>query len=187
MHVLKEALRRLLIQKSVIRGDFTLASGAKSKYYIDCKQTALHPDGASLLGMIFLFMLKKMSVDAVAGVTLGGDPLVTAVSLASRSLEKSLPALIVRKQPKDHGTSRWIEGLGNVSAGQSVALLEDVVTSGGSSLDACGKIEEAGLNVAGICCIIDRLQGGREKLESAGYQLHAIFTRDYLLGDIESK
>lgn len=178
----RERLRQLLLEKSYRKGEVVLASGRVSDFYVDCKQTALHPEGAFLLGQLFLEMIIEENIGAVAGVTLGGDPLVTAVSLAALRICRSLPALIVRKQAKGHGTDQGIEGMVNVEKGAKVVLLEDVVTSGGSSLRAYKALEKVGLKIAVICVIIDRQEGGKEHIENAGYELRSIFTRESLLG-----
>lgn len=179
--LLKTRLAALLHEKSYMEGDFTLASGRKSDYYFDCRQTSLHPDGAWLIGNIFLDMLKGMNAKAVAGMTMGGDPLVTAASLAARHDGIPLPALIVRKQPKDHGAGMQIEGLANVMKEDPVVVLEDVVSTGGSVLKACTAVEAAGLKVLSVFCILDREESGREALAGAGYELRSIFTRGQLV------
>lgn len=194
---MRKRLAKLLLELSYVRGEVTLTSGKKSGFYIDCKQTALHPEGIYLIGRIFWEMLIDYKISAFAGVTMGGDPLVTAASLASRqaSLEfpahnrrtKPLPALIIRKKTKGHGTGQFIEGMRNVKQGDSVALLEDVITTGGSSLRACEAIENAKLKVAVIGVIVDRQEGGRENIEQAGYALKSIFTRESLLAFDEKK
>ena len=179
---MKQRLAKILFDRSYMEGDFTLASGKKSDYYFDCRQTSLHPEGAWLIGSLFAEMLSDLDVVAVGGMTMGADPLITATSVASH-LKGGTPlaGLIVRKAVKDHGTGRYIEGLANVKAGDKVAMLEDVVSTGGSVLQACDRVHDAGLDVAVICCVLDRGEGGREKLLEAGYQVRAIFTRQELV------
>ena len=160
-----------------------LASGKRSGFYIDCKQTALTAEGHYLIGRLVLDELRAVAggVDAVAGVTLGGDPLVSAVSLTSFIAGAPLPALIIRKELKGHGTEAWIEGLKNVRPLARVAILEDVVTTGGSTLKACQKAKDAGLTVVTVVALVDRQEGGRENVEAAGYPLTALFTkRDFI-------
>ncbi len=180
MQELKQRLARLLLEKSYIEGEVVLTSGKKSDYYFDCKPTALHPEGSYLLGNIFLSMLNP-DIEAVAGITLGGDPLVTSITLVSYLKKRPIPALIVRKEPKGHGTNRFIEGISNVGEKASVALVEDVVTTGGSVLRACKAIEDAGFKIGQILCVLDREEGGYENIEKAGYKLTPIFTRGELL------
>lgn len=181
----KQELRRrlacILAEKSYKEGDFTLASGKKSEYYFDCRQTALNAEGSWLIGNLFYDMVKNMPVVAVAGMTLGADPLVSSVTVVSHEHGHPLDGLLVRKEAKGHGTGQYVEGLANVKAGDSVVMLEDVVTTGGSVLTACERVKAAGLNVIGICAVLDREEGGREKLEAAGYSLSAIFTRKELV------
>ena len=178
---LKTRLARVLMEKSYLEGDFTLTSGKKSDYYFDCRQSSLNPEGAFLIGAIFYNLLKDLNADAVAGMTMGADPLVTATSLAAYANPQNLPALIVRKQAKGHGTGRAIEGLGNVEKGARVVVLEDVVSTGGSVLQACDKIREAGLEVMAVLCILNREEGGAEAIQNAGYPMRSIFTRKELV------
>ncbi len=179
---MKKRLAQILLEKSYLEGEFTLTSGRKSDYYFDCKHTALHPEGAFLLAHLFLRMIQKMDgVQGVGGMTLGADPLVSSVSLLSYIEKTPLPAFIVRKQPKGHGTNQYLEGLKNFSAGDRVCMLEDVVTTGGSLLTACERVREAGLVVAGVVCVLDREQGGRQNCIDAGYSFQSIFTRRQLV------
>ena len=178
---MKKRLARILVERSYMEGDFTLASGKKSDYYFDCRQTSLHPEGAWLIGSLFNAMLADLPIVAVGGMTMGADPLITATSVLSHMQSRPLAGLIVRKSVKDHGTGRYIEGLANVKAGDRVAMLEDVVSSGGSVLEACKRVQDAGLSVAVICSVLDRGEGGREKLLAAGFDLRAIFTRPELV------
>ena len=186
MTELKQKLARLLLKLSYKEGDFTLTSGKKSDYYFDCKQTALHPEGAWLIGRLFLDMLTDTKVDAVAGMTLGADPLVTAVSLlsyqdATEGKGNALPACIIRKTAKGHGTGQYLEGLSNIPEGGNVVLLEDVVTTGGTLITSCERVRDAGFTVSGILCVLDRQEGGTENLAEAGFSLQAIFTRAQLV------
>jgi orotate phosphoribosyltransferase len=182
LEMLKSRLAALLYEKSYQEGDFTLSSGRKSDYYFDCRQSSLNPEGAWLIGSIFLHMLKGTNAKAVAGMTLGADPLLTATSLLAHCNGAYLPALIVRKQVKGHGAGKQIEGLANVNPGDGVIMLEDVVSTGGSVLKACEAVEEAGLKVLSVFCILDRQEsGGAEAFAQAGYELRSIFTREQLV------
>jgi len=178
---LKQRLAALLMQKSYVEGDFTLTSGKKSDYYFDCKPTALHPEGSYLIGRLFFEMLKDRDVKGVGGMTLGADPLVSSVTVVSYLEGRPLPGFIVRKEAKGHGTKKFVEGMDNFSPGDKVALLEDVVTTGGTLIKACERVRQAGLVVTDILCVLDREEGGRENLDRAGYGLSAVFTRRELL------
>jgi len=173
----KNQLAKLLVEKSYREGDFTLTSGRKSEYYFDCKPTALHPQGAYLLGNLFCDMLESVDVKGVGGMTLGADPLVSAVTVVSYIRKRPLPGFIVRKQSKGHGTNQYLEGLGNFAPGDKVAMLEDVVTTGGTLIKACERVREAGLVIVAVLAVLDRQEGGRENLAQAGYALQSIFTR----------
>ena len=178
---LKRRLARLLVAKSYREGDFVLASGRRSDYYFDCRVTALHAEGSWLIGTLFNHMLLEMDIKGVGGMTMGADPLVAATTVISHEQGRPLHGLLVRKEAKGHGTGQYVEGLGNFSTGDRVAMLEDVVTTGGSLLKACDRIRDAGLSIVAVCAILDREEGGREKLREAGYDLLALFTRAELV------
>ncbi|MDR1659352.1 MAG: orotate phosphoribosyltransferase [Desulfovibrio sp.] len=174
-------LARLLLEKSYRGGHFVLTSGRASDYYFDCRVTALHAEGSRLIGLLFNDMLNSFDIKGVGGMTMGADPLVSAVTVTSIDLGRPLHGLLVRKEAKGHGTGQFVEGLGNFNGGDSVAMLEDVVTTGKSLLTACERIRSTGLRIAAVCAILDREEGGRETLEAAGYDLLALFTRRELL------
>ena len=178
---MKRRLAQLLLEKSYREGEFTLSSGVKTDYYFDCRQTALHPEGAWLIGNLFVDMIRDIPAVAVCGMTLGADPLVTATSLVALQQGRSLAGLLVRKEAKGHGAKQYIEGLANVIPGDRVIMLEDVVTSGASVLTACRRAQEAGLTIAAVCTILDREEGGREAVRAAGFELQSLFTRPELL------
>jgi orotate phosphoribosyltransferase len=171
-------LIELIRKLSYREGDFTLASGKKSSFYIDMKVTTLHPEGAFLIGELAadLIVREKLEIDAVGGLTLGADPIATAVSLAGRTRGKLWPAFIVRKEPKDHGTARYIEGTENLKPGAKVVVIEDVVTTGGSSLKAVERLREAGYQPIAALTVVDRQQGGREVLEREGLKFLSLAT-----------
>lgn len=177
----KRRLAGLLFEKSYIEGEITLTSGKKSDYYFDCKQTALHPEGSWCIGTLFLDLLSGLDVQGVGGMTLGADPLVSSVTVLSHVAGWPLPGFIVRKEAKGHGTGRYLEGLGNFRPGMKVAMLEDVVTTGGTLLKACERVRAEGLEIVAVCAILDREEGGRENLAKAGYGLKAVFTRSELV------
>lgn len=181
MNELKSKLAKLLLKLSYREGDFTLTSGKKSDYYFDCKQTALHPEGGFLIGRLFLEMLKEYDVEGVGGMTLGADPLITGVTVVSHLEGRPLPGFIIRKKSKGHGTDQYLEGLANFSEGDKVVLLEDVCTTGGTLITAAERVRDAGLVIVGVLAVLDREEGGREKLKEAGLELNSIFTRQELL------
>ncbi len=178
---LKKRLARLLVEKSYREGDFTLSSGRKSDYYFDCRVTALHPEGAWLIGTLFNMLLAQTPIKGVGGMTLGADPLVSATTVISHEMGRPLAGLLVRKEAKGHGTSQFVEGLGNFEPGDPVAMVEEVVTTGGSLLKACTRVQDAGLRIVTVCAILDREEGGRAILKDAGFDLRALFTRRELV------
>jgi len=179
---MRSRLLSLIKDKAHKKGPVVLASGAVSDFYIDSKQVSLHPAGALLIGKLFLDKLQCFGkIDAVGGPTLGADPLATATSIVSELEGCPLPAFIVRKEPKAHGTKSWIEGKGNLPANARVVVLEDVVTSGGSSIKAVEKIESEGFEVAGILALVDRQQGGRQTIEERGLRFESLFSKQDVL------
>ena len=178
-----DRLKQILIEKSYRQGTFTLTSGKTSDFYIDGKQTTLDAEGAYLCGKLLfeLISAEQDVIQAVGGMTLGADPLVTAVSVVSFLERAPIPAFIVRKEAKGHGTSNYIEGLKNLPAGGRVALIEDVVTTGGTLLKVIERVEAAGFSVGLVVTVVDRQEGGAENLARAGYPLKALFTRTALM------
>lgn len=177
---LKENLIRLVKEKSLITGvTRVLTSGRTSNYYIDAKMTTLDPKGAFLTAQLILDILKSFDIDAIGGYTLGADPIVSAVAALSAETDRPLPAFIVRKEPKKHGERKMIEG--PFRKGWKVAVVDDVATTGGSTLKACQAVEEEGGEVALTLVLVDRQEGGRENLESKGYKFVSLLTRDELL------
>ncbi len=177
-------LRNLIRERSYREGTFTLTSGKKSDFYVDCKQTTLSAEGAYLCGKLFHERIARAGKDiaGVGGMTLGADPLVTAVSVVSFLEGAPIPAFIIRKEPKGHGTGSWIEGKSNIPQGSRVALVEDVVTTAGTLIKAIERTEEEGYRVAMVLTVVDREEGGRERLKQAGYDLSALFTRNDIIG-----
>jgi orotate phosphoribosyltransferase len=169
-------LTRIIREQSYKKGDFTLSSGKKSSFYIDLKATTLHPDGAYWIGEAAtdLILREKLPISAVGGLTLGADPIATAISLAGRARGWRWPAFIVRKESKGHGTSQYIEGTENLSPGASVLVLEDVVTTGASSLKAVERLREAGFNPLATLTIVDRQEGGEEQIRKAGLEFYSL-------------
>jgi orotate phosphoribosyltransferase len=175
----RERLLELLRARSFERKRVLLASGRESDFFIDCKQAVLTAEGHALVGDVMLDAVAALpGCVAVAGVELGGCPLASAVALTSFQRGAPLDAVYVRKDAKDHGSRRVLEGDSRLPAGARVALLEDVVTTGGSTLKAAAKLREGGYEVAGVVALVDRLEGGREAIEAGGLRLVALFTRD---------
>ena len=179
----RERARAILLERSVrVGGPFKLASGKSSDFYVDVKQTSLHPEGAACLGSLIADLVLDLPFVAVGGPTLGADPLTTATSLALWERGRSAQGYIVRKEPKGHGTGAWIEGIRDVPAGSPVVLIEDVVTTGGSSLTAAQHVQEAGFKIVSFVAVVDREEGAREPIEKAGFTLRTLFTRRQLVG-----
>lgn len=177
-------LQEVLLERSYRQGTFRLTSGRESDFYIDGKQTTLSAEGAWLCGRLLYRLIRERQsapVQAVGGMTLGADPLVTAVSLVSFIEKDAMPAFIVRKEAKGHGTGQYIEGAGNLPAGARVALVEDVVTSGGTLLKVIDRVQAAGYVVDLVATVVDREEGGAEALATKGFRLAALFSRKSLL------
>ena len=179
----KEQLRALLQEKSIYRGEFTLASGAKSDFYVDARLTTLDPRGACLIGEVGWELVKETSsrlgkrVNAIGGLTMGADPVALSIGIAAQRQESSSPLQVftVRKAAKEHGRQKRIEG--NFSSGDSVVIVDDVITTGGSTIQAIDAIEEAGGQIAFVIVLVDREEGGRANIEKRGYKVVPIFTR----------
>ena len=169
----RQVLLDRLAREAYRTGQFTLASGLTSEHYVNCKPVALSGSGLALLGPAMLAMVEK-EASAVGGLTLGADPLVSGVAMAAAQQGRDLNALIVRKQAKGHGTGAWLEGP-LPEAGALVTVLEDVVTTGGSSIQAVNQIKEAGYSVQRVITIVDREEGGQQAMDQAGLQLVSLF------------
>ncbi|NEP07231.1 MAG: orotate phosphoribosyltransferase [Okeania sp. SIO2G4] len=171
---IKQELLDLLCNLAYREGDFVLSSGQRSSYYINGKYVTLHPQGALAIGRLLLSMLPE-DTQGVAGLTLGADPIVTAVSVVSAYENRPIPALIIRKQAKGHGTMAYIEGP-SLEANARVVVLEDVVTTGASAMLAVNRLREASYQVHRVFALVDREQGGRELYQKEGLQFESIFT-----------
>ena len=171
---LRQNLLSLLTKFAYQEGDFTLSSGVKSSYYINCKQVTLRAEGALIIGRLLFSQLPE-DTQAVAGLTLGADPLVSAVSVVSAYCNKPIPALIIRKEPKGHGTKAYIEGP-TLETGAKVIVLEDVVTTGRSAMQAVERLQAAGYQVEQIIALVDRQQGGKELYQSKGLKFQSLFS-----------
>lgn len=183
------SLIALLASRSAKRGDFVLASGRRSSLYVDCRLTAMGPEGQLLIGRVGLAALRHTgwSVDSVGGLTLGADPIAYAIAHASALAAEQgsgpmVRAFTVRKEAKHHGTGKLIEG--PFASGDRVVIVEDVITTGGSALRAAEAVAAAGGTVLGVLALVDRQEGGREALEAAGYPVIGLVTAADLLGQM---
>lgn len=175
----RNTLLRILQRDAVLRGDFVLSSGQRSPYYLDARRVTLSAAAAPLVGLLFLRAITDLRVDAVAGLTLGADPIVSAVAVVSQGLGRPVDGLIVRKSAKEHGAGRRIEGPWRDN--MRVVVVEDTMTTGASALAAAQAVEDAGGVVCGVWGLIDRKQGAREATEETGYPFGAIYSVDELL------
>ncbi len=175
---LRQKLLNLLKEKSYLKKKIILSSGKESDFYIDVKQTALHPEGMVLIGQL---LFEKLSVGekvkAIGGLTMGADPLCVATSFVSMLKKDPMVSFYIRKEPKKHGTEQWVEGAVNLTQGMEVAIVEDVVTTGASTLLAIERTQAAGYVVKRVLAIVDREEGGQDALKKAGFTLEPLFTK----------
>jgi orotate phosphoribosyltransferase len=169
-----DPLFSLLAERSAKRGRFTLASGRESEFYVDCRLTTMSPEGLALVGPRGLAALDEAgwNVDSVGGLTLGADPVSYAIAYASALAGRPVRAFTVRKEAKQHGTGKLIEG--PFRAGDRVAVVEDVITTGGSAKKAIAAVRAAGGQVVGVLALVDREEGGREAIEGEGVPVRAL-------------
>lgn len=184
---MKERLGEIILERSFKYSEnppFTLASGRKSNFYFNCKPTTLDPEGMNLIGAIIFEMLKDTDVTAAGGLTLGADPIANALAVISYQKGKPIKSFIVRKDVKDHGTKSAIEG--NVGPGEKIAIIDDVITTGGSTITAIEQARKAGLNVEMVITLIDREEGGRENILKYADKIRSILTRTEVM-DLRAK
>ncbi|MBD0318835.1 MAG: orotate phosphoribosyltransferase [Gemmatimonadetes bacterium] len=181
----RERLVALLLERSFRVGDFVLSSGARSRFYIDCRTTTTHAEGQALVGRLGLAALRDAGLrpDAVGGLTMGADPVAYAIAHASWIAGDPVNAFTVRKEPKAHGTGKRVEGC--FAAGMRVVVVEDVITTGGSALKAIEAVEAEGGQVIAVLSLVDREEGGRETIEARGYPVHALVGVGELLSAAE--
>ena len=179
---MKERLGEIILQRSFKYSDdppFTLASGRQSNFYFNCKPTTLDPEGMNLIGTIIFDMIRGSAITAAGGLTLGADPIANALSVISYQKGRPISSFIVRKDVKDHGTRSAIEG--NVQAGDRVLIIDDVITTGGSTITAIEQARRAGLVVDRIITLIDREEGGRENIRKHAENIESVLTRTEIM------
>jgi len=173
----RERLLEFTKEHAVLHGDFVLASGAKAKFFFDMKMVTLLPEGAYLVGKVIFDMLKGVDIAAVGGLTMGADPIVSAVSVVSYIEGRPIPAFIERSAVKDHGTMKMIEGY-VPGRGSPVLIVEDVITKGGATLKSIEIAESAGCRVAKVIALLDRHAGGSEEVRRRGYDFTSVLQAD---------
>jgi orotate phosphoribosyltransferase len=180
--IARERLGKIILERSFKYSDnppFTLASGRQSNFYFNCKPTTLDPEGMNLIGEVIFDMIQDASVTAAGGLTLGADPIANALAVISFQKDKPVKSFIVRKDVKDHGTKSAIEG--NVTAGERVVIIDDVITTGGSTITAIEQARKAGLIVDRVITLIDREEGGRENILQHADCVQSVFTRTEIM------
>ncbi len=178
----RQRLGEIILARSFKYSDnppFTLASGKQSNYYFNCKPTTLDPEGMNLIGEIVFDMVKDRNITAAGGLTLGADPIANALAVISYQKGKPVKSFIVRKDVKAHGTKSAVEG--NVSAGEKVIVIDDVITTGGSTITAIEQARAAGLVVEGVITLIDREEGGRENIQKLVDDVRSVLTRTEIM------
>ncbi|MGB5809655.1 MAG: orotate phosphoribosyltransferase [Polyangiales bacterium] len=180
-----DQLLELLRERGFRRGRFQLSSGKESDFFIDCKPAVLLAKGHLLVGHALLSEIRQLpdAVAAVAGVELGGCPLASAVAYASADQVHSLDAVYIRKATKDHGTRKMLEGADRLEPGARLAVVEDTVTTGGSTLRAIEAVRKAGFEVSGVVAVVDRLEGGADAIAAEGVAFRALYDRRDFMGD----
>jgi len=185
---MKQKLIQLIAQKSFNYSEtptFKLASGKMSQYYVNCKPTVLDPYGMNIVGHLVFEKLQRQNISAVGGLTFGADPIAVATSFVSGLKNHPVKAFSVRKQQKDHGMIRWIEG--DIQKGAHVAILEDVVTTGGSTIKAIERVRSEGIKVEQVIVLVDRQEGGMDRIKTYVEQVDAIVTRNDLMTYIQNQ
>ncbi len=178
----RDRLISLLRERSVARGDFVLASGRRSSFYVDCRRTTMHAEGLALIGSLGLAAIRAAgwAPAAAGGMTLGADPVAYAIARASRDAPPLIHGFTVRKQAKAHGAGKRVEGC--FEAGARVVVAEDVITTGGSALEAVRAVRAEGGEVLGVIAVVDRGEGGREAIEAEGLAVRCLVGAAELLG-----
>jgi len=179
---MKNRLIELVLEKAFKYSEepvFKLVSGRMSNYYFNCKAVTLHPEGMHLIGNLIFGMIEDSGAKGIGGLTLGADPIADAVAYTSWLKGKPVEAFVVRKTAKAHGTMQWIEG--NIRSGDNVVIVDDVITTGKSTIEAINKAKEAGLEIVKVIALVDRQEGGRENIEALGHKVEAVITREEVM------
>jgi orotate phosphoribosyltransferase len=179
---MKNRLIELIIEKAFKYSKepvFKLVSGRMSNYYFNCKAVTFHPEGMHIIGNIIFDLIKDLNIKGIGGLTLGADPIADAVAYTSYLRGKPIEAFVVRKTPKSHGTMQWVEG--NITKGDRVVIVDDVITTGKSTIEAITRAKETGLEIVKVISLIDRQEGGHEAVEAMGYKLYSIITREEVM------
>jgi len=179
---MKKQLIKLILEKAFKYNKepvFKLVSGRMSNYYFNCKAVTLHPEGMYLIGNIIFDMLQDSEAKGIGGLTLGADPIADAVAYTSFLRKKPVEAFVVRKTAKSHGTMQWIEG--NITTGDKVVVVDDVITTGKSTIEALTRAKEGGLDVIKVIALVDRQEGGKENIEALGHKVETVVTREEVM------
>ncbi len=185
---MKQRLIELICEKAFRYSEepvFKLVSGRMSNYYFNCKAVTLHPEGMHLIGSIIYEMVKAAGIRGIGGLTLGADPIANAVAYTSFLKGNPLEAFVIRKNAKAHGTMQWIEG--NIVSGDKVVIVDDVITTGKSTVEAIVKARDGGLSVVKAIALVDRQEGGRENIEALGLPVESVITRDEVMSLYRSR
>ncbi|MFN4227392.1 MAG: orotate phosphoribosyltransferase [Candidatus Ratteibacteria bacterium] len=179
MEKIKERLKRILHERAVVFKEVVLSSGKRSNFYIDCRVITLSPEGLYLVSKIIFEMIKNENIDAIGGLTLGADPIVSGVCLISYIEKKPINGFIVRNVKKEHGMEKIIEG--NLKENSNVVIVDDVATTGSSILKAIEVVESYNCKIKKVICIVDREEGAKQEIEKKGYKLESIFKKSDLI------
>jgi orotate phosphoribosyltransferase len=179
---MKDRLIELVVEKAFRYSEepvFKLVSGRMSNYYFNCKAVTLYPEGMYLIGNLIFELIRDLRVAGIGGLTLGADPISYAAAYTSYLKGNPVEAFVVRKTAKSHGTMQWIEG--NIIKGNTVVIVDDVITTGQSTIEAITRSQEAGLDIVKVIALIDRQEGGKEAIEALGYKLTSVITREEVM------
>ncbi len=179
---MKKQLIKLILEKAFKYNEepvFKLVSGRMSNYYFNCKAVTLHPEGMYLIGNIIFDMIKESGAKGIGGLTLGADPIADAVAYTSYLRKKPIEAFVVRKTAKSHGTMQWIEG--NIRGGDKVIIVDDVITTGKSTIEAITRAKEGGLEIVKVIALVDRQEGGKENIEALDHKVETVVTREEVM------
>lgn len=182
----REKLKRLLTQLSFKYSDtpiFPLTSGKMSNFYIDCKMTTLYSKAMPLIGELVFEKIKSFKIQGLGGLTLGADPIAYAAAMFAGHKDVEINSFVIRKEPKKHGLKKWIEG--GIKRGDRVVIIEDVITTGGSTIQAIDKANESGLEIVKIIILVDREEGGIENITKKGYEAESLFKKSELLEEFK--